>query len=148
MAGQKRLYLQYAALPFRLGTERLEVMLVTSRETRRWVIPKGWPEGRMKPHLVAEMEAFEEAGVRGEIALTPIAAFEYVKLLPLKQKVSCLVEVFPLRVLEIAERWPEQSQRQRRWMAADEAATLVQEKGLKQLLLSFAATPDQADFAN
>lgn len=145
---KKKLYLQYAALPFRLEQGDLFVMLVTSRETRRWIIPKGWPEKNLKPYQVAETEAFEEAGLKGSIAKTPIAAFEYVKLLDAKQSVNCLVDVFPLKVQDVLEQWPEQTQRQRAWMRPVEAAASVTEKGLKRLLLAFARDPDQADFAD
>jgi 8-oxo-dGTP pyrophosphatase MutT (NUDIX family) len=145
---KKKLYLQYAALPFRREEDELFVLLVTSRDTKRWVIPKGWPEKGLRPFQVAEAEAFEEAGLKGAIAKTPIAAFEYVKLIELKQTLDCLVDVFPLRVTEILDTWPEQAQRRRRWMRPAEAAAAVDEKGLKRLLLAFAANPDQADFAD
>jgi 8-oxo-dGTP pyrophosphatase MutT (NUDIX family) len=145
---KKKLYLQYAALPFRWEQGKLLVMLVTSRETKRWVIPKGWPEKNLKPSQVAETEAYEEAGLKGDIANTPIAAFEYVKLIESKRRLNCLVDVFPLRVQHILDQWPEQNQRQRAWMTPRDAATRVAEKGLKELLLAFAANPDQADFAD
>lgn len=145
---KKKLYLQYAALPFRTEQGNLFVMLVTSRETKRWVIPKGWPEKGMKPYQVAETEAFEEAGLKGSIAKTPIAAFEYVKVVDASQSVNCLVDVFPLKVQDVLDQWPEQAQRQRVWMRPTEAAAAVGEKGLKRLLLAFAANPDQADFAD
>ncbi|MDR3440151.1 NUDIX hydrolase [Telmatospirillum sp.] len=145
---KKKIYQQYAALPFRIEQGLLQILLVTSRETRRWVVPKGWPEKHLKPYQVAETEAYEEAGLKGDVSRTPIAAFEYVKLLDPKHKVNCLVEVFPLRVGNLLDTWPEQSQRRRQWMTPAEAATAVQEKGLKRLLLNFAANPDQADFAD
>ncbi len=145
---KKKLYLQYAALPFRMEQGELFVMLVTSRETRRWVIPKGWPEKGLKPYQVAETEAFEEAGLKGSIARTPIAAFEYVKVVDAGQSVTCLVDVFPLEVRDILDQWPEQTQRRRAWMRPAEAAAAVGEKGLKRLLRAFAANPDQADFAD
>ena len=145
---KKKLHLQYAALPFRKDQGRLLVLLVTSRETRRWVVPKGWPEKGMKSYQVAELEAFEEAGLKGDIAKTPIAAFEYVKLLDAKRKMNCLVEVFPLMVRTELEQWPEQHQRRRAWMLPQEAASRVAEKGLKRLLLAFAEDPNQADFAD
>ncbi len=145
---KKKLHLQYAALPFRIDQGDLFVMLVTSRETKRWVIPKGWPEKGLKPYQVAETEAFEEAGLKGSVAKTPIAAFEYVKVMDAKQSVACLVDVFPMKVQDVLERWPEQTQRQRAWMRPAEAAAAVGEKGLKRLLLAFAANPDQADFAD
>lgn len=145
---KKKLYLQYAALPFRVEKGELFIMLVTSRETHRWVIPKGWPEKNLKPYQVAETEAYEEAGLKGGIVKTPIAAFEYRKVLSPKRKVDCLVEVFPLKVTGILDVWPEQSQRKRSWMRPADAAVVVAEAGLKRLLLAFAADPGQADFAD
>jgi 8-oxo-dGTP pyrophosphatase MutT (NUDIX family) len=145
---KKKLYLQYAALPFRRELGDLFVMLVTSRETKRWVIPKGWPEKNLKPYQVAEAEAFEEAGLKGSIARTPLAAFEYAKLIDAKQTVTCLVDVFPLKFENVLDQWPEKAQRKRAWMRPAEAAAAVGEKGLKRLLLAFAANPDQADFAD
>ncbi|PKU24185.1 NUDIX hydrolase [Telmatospirillum siberiense] len=145
---KKKFYLQYAALPFRVEGGELLIMLVTSRETHRWIIPKGWPEKNLKPYQVAETEAYEEAGLRGGIVKTPIAAFEYQKILGPKQKVTCLVDVFPLKVREILDSWPEQTQRKRAWMRPEEAAAAVVEKGLKRLLLAFAKDPEQADFAD
>lgn len=144
---KRKIHVQYAALPFRLVGDVLQVLLVTSRETKRWVIPKGWPEKHLKPHQVAAAEAYEEAGLRGEVVKTPIAAFEYVKVLADRSAVLCLVEVFPLRVQEMLNRWPEQDQRKRCWMSAQDAADAVQEKGLKRLLLEFARHPDPADFS-
>jgi len=145
---KKKLYLQYAALPFRKERGELFVMLVTSRETKRWVLPKGWPEKDLKPYQVAETEAFEEAGLKGDVAKTPIAAFEYGKVIDAKRTVKCLVDVFPLNVRRELDHWPEQHQRQRAWMRPEDAAAAVAEKGLKRLLLAFAADPSQADFAD
>ncbi|MTJ83247.1 MAG: NUDIX hydrolase [Telmatospirillum sp.] len=143
-----KLYLQYAALPFHIENGQLRILLITSRETRRWVLPKGWPEKKLKPHQVAAKEAFEEAGLSGAVCRTPVAAFEYEKLLDARHKVTCLVEVFPMRVSEVLEQWPEKHQRQRRWMPPEEAAALVQEKGLRRFLRDLALHPDQADFAD
>lgn len=90
---------QYAALPYRAnGNFELEVMLVTSRVTHRWIIPKGWPEGGMPPHRVAAKEAFEEAGVLGKVSKRPIGSFPYDKVLKDGATASCRVQVFALRV--------------------------------------------------
>ena len=113
---------QYAALPFRhragAGTE---VMLVTSRRTKRWIIPKGWPMGRKPPHAAAACEALEEAGVVGRIATTPIV-------------VACEVLVFPLEVERQRKSWPEKGKRQVRWLSAAEAAAAVQEGVLGDII--------------
>src|SRR3954453_11310273 len=73
---------QIGALPFRFDDEgQLRVMLITSRETRRWVIPKGWPMRGLKPHRAAEREAYEEAGLKGHIGKASVGVYEYAKRL-------------------------------------------------------------------
>src|SRR3712207_1360841 len=127
--------LQYGALPYkRAGDDGLKVMLVTSRETKRWVIPKGWPMKDRKPHVAAKREAFEEAGVRGEIGKRPIGTFEYPKRLKSQATVTCKVEVFPLNVREEAETWPERGEREGRWFSPDEAAGVVAEAELREII--------------
>ncbi len=127
--------LQYGALPYkRADGDALKVMLVTSRETKRWVIPKGWPMKDRKPHAAAKREAFEEAGVRGEIGKRPIGTFEYPKRLKSQATVTCKVEVFPLQVRDQAETWPERGEREGRWFSPDEAAGVVAEAELREII--------------
>lgn len=127
---------QFAALPFRDGNG-LEVMLVTSRETRRWVLPKGWPIKGMKPHSVAALEAMEEAGLTGKIAKAPIGSYRYVKRLRNGAAITCEVGVFPMAVEKQRRNWPEREQRATSWFAAKDAAALVDEPELRDLLLNF-----------
>src|ERR1700744_3039836 len=112
--------IQYGALPYRVGKHGVEVLLITSRETRRWVIPKGWPMLGKKPHRVAEIEAFQEAGVKGVIGKKPLGAYLYPKTMPDGAERLCLVEVYPLRVTLEAVVWRESSERDRSWFRADE----------------------------
>src|SRR5262252_799126 len=91
--------LQYAALPYRMSKkDRAEFMLVTSRETRRWIIPKGWPKKGKSPRRSAADEAFEEAGVVGAVGKHPAGSFIYKKRLKNGGWVQCEVRVFPLKV--------------------------------------------------
>jgi 8-oxo-dGTP pyrophosphatase MutT (NUDIX family) len=113
----------------------LLVMLVTSRETGRWVIPKGWPEKNMTGSAVAAMEAFEEAGLIGDIALKPLASFLYSKRLSEIKRKRCRVEVYLFAVHQELDDWLEKDQRKREWMLPSEAATRVAEVGLATLLL-------------
>ena len=130
--------IQIAALPFRLDAEgRPEILLVTSRETKRWIIPKGWPMRGRKDHRAAEQEAFEEAGLKGRIGKKAIGHYRYDKQLGDGRALACAVKVYPLQVSEERKSWPEQTQRERRWYAAEEAADLVQECDLQALLRSF-----------
>jgi 8-oxo-dGTP pyrophosphatase MutT (NUDIX family) len=125
---------QYGAVPYRMAeTGALEVLLVTTRETRRWMIPKGWPIKKLGPLGTAMREAFEEAGVRGDGGAA-IGSFDYLKVLRSGPNQICEVEVFPLLVREELEDWPEKRERERRWFATDEASAAVEEPGLSGIL--------------
>ena len=130
---------QYAALPYRLmGRSGTEVMLVTSRDTRRWIIPKGWPQKGRAPHHSAAREAFEEAGVEGVIDSRPVGTFPYQKRLKNGGVVNCEVEVYALRVLRQSKRWPESGERQVKWVSAQEAAETVREPKLSTIIRRWA----------
>jgi 8-oxo-dGTP pyrophosphatase MutT (NUDIX family) len=128
---------QYAALPFRY-THSLEILLVSSRETHRWVIPKGWPMKGRKPYAAAAREALEEAGVIGRIAKRPIGAYQYVKRLKNGAPLLCTVDVFPMMVSSQRRHWREQDQRTVHWFPAEEAAMAVEEPDLQALIDGFA----------
>ena len=115
------------------------MLLITSRETRRWVIPKGWAEKGVAPHEQAAREAFEEAGLKGEIGLKPIGSYRYLKRLQNGQTAPCRVDVYPLTVEHRLDDWPEKGQREAVWLTLGEAAALVDEQGLVTLLLDLAA---------
>ncbi len=125
--------MQYAALPYRLE-DGLQVLLLTSRETGRWVLPKGWPMSGKGPASAAEQEALEEAGVDGKIGKRPIGTFHYPKRLADGVVVICEVHVYPLAVERQHARWREQGQRTRRWFTPADAADAVQEPELAALL--------------
>jgi len=128
--------LQYAALPYRLG-ETMEILLVTSRETQRWIIPKGWPIKGKKPYAAAAREALEEAGISGKVGKSPIGAYHYPKRLKNGAVLDCTVEVFEMEVLKQRKRWPEQHQRTARWFTIEEAAAAVEEPELQALIEDF-----------
>jgi 8-oxo-dGTP pyrophosphatase MutT (NUDIX family) len=129
---------QCAALAFAERGGELRVMLVTSRETRRWVLPKGWTEKDVPPHEQAAREAYEEAGLVGEIAPEPVGSYTYEKRLPDGSTVPCEVDVFPMRVERQLKSWPEKRQRETAWFALGQAAMAVDEGGLAMLLLGLA----------
>ncbi|CAA7620486.1 NUDIX hydrolase [Magnetospirillum sp. UT-4] len=131
--------LQFAAFPYRVVDGQPMVALVTSRETRRWILPKGQPEKRLKPHQVAEVEAYEEAGLIGRIVERPLCAFPSLKRLRSGREVPTEVVVFLLEVQHELDNWPERRQRQRRWMSPGEAAAVTGEAGLVPVLLEFEA---------
>ena len=130
--------LQFAALPWRRSGDGLEVLLVTSRDSRRWVIPKGWPMKGRKPHAAAAREALEEAGVIGRIAKKSIGSYQYVKRLKNGAPLLCTVDVFPMMVERQRDRWREQDQRTLQWFPAEEAAVAVEEPELQALIDEFA----------
>jgi hypothetical protein len=132
--------LQFAALPYRLGRHGLEIILISSRETRSWVIPKGSPAEGRHPHRTAEIEAFHEAGVRGSISRKPIGSYPNTRPLPDGEARLCLVEVYPLLVSNEAATWPEKSWRRRVWFPANEAAEKVDDSGLALIIREWQET--------
>jgi 8-oxo-dGTP pyrophosphatase MutT (NUDIX family) len=127
---------QFAALPYRRAADdvTVEVMLITSRDTGRWVIPKGWPAEREAAWDCATREAREEAGLVGEIHKRPVGSYHYKKLLDSGLPVWCTVEVFALAVTGRLESWPEQGERVGRWFSLDDAANAVDEPELGALI--------------
>jgi 8-oxo-dGTP pyrophosphatase MutT (NUDIX family) len=130
---------QYGALPYRLSSRsRPQFMLITSRETRRWVIPKGWPKKGKSPQYSAAREAFEEAGVFGAVAKRTIGSFSYEKRMRNGGVVVCEVRVFPLEVTRQNKQWPEKQERVVKWLSASQAAEKVKERMLGEIILRLA----------
>lgn len=126
---------QYAALPYRVTPEGgIEVLLVTSLETKRWIIPKGWPMKGRSPGATAAREAYEEAGVEGDVDQTSFGEFAYDKRLKDGSVMRCRVEVFAMQVARQRPRFPEKGRRQVRWFGLEEAANITGEPGLLPLL--------------
>lgn len=128
---------QIAALPFRrTETGAAEVLILTSRETRRFVIPKGWPMKKLRGRDAAAREAYEEAGVVGHVGRKPIGRYTYWKRL--KDRFTLVrVAVYALEVREQVADWPEREQRLLSWLAPTDAATLVDEPGLARIIREF-----------
>jgi uncharacterized protein len=125
----------------RVGDEpdaSVEIMLVTSRQTRRWIIPKGNVDHGMSPHAAAAQEAEEEAGARGDIGHDPLGSFTYEKQVVSGLCVAAKVVVFPLSVQEVMNEWKESKWRRRKWFAIDEVADAIQEPGLREIVGRFA----------
>ena len=133
-----RARMQSAALPVLGAGAALRVVLVTSRETKRWVVPKGWIEPQEAPHRSAAREAFEEAGLQGEAEVEPFGAYAYPKRLSHGGAVTTEVLVFRFRVVRLLHDWPERKERERRLFTPHAAAALVAEPGLAALLRSLA----------
>lgn len=126
--------LQVAALC--RDSESGKVLLITSRGTGRWIVPKGWPMPGRSLAQAAKQEAWEEAGVCGEIGEVQIGSYVYDKVQDEGFSVPLQVKVYPLAVQKLASDFPEHDQRRRVWFDPAEAATLVDEPGLRKLLKS------------
>lgn len=129
---------QYGAICWRARAKGIEVLLVTSRETGRWVIPKGWPIRNLSPEDSAAREAWEEAGVKGQPGAHCLGIYSYEKGVgkPPGPRVyhPCVVAVYPLEVTHVAKTWPEATQRKRKWFSPKKAARKVAEPELQALL--------------
>ena len=134
-------YRQYAALPYRI-TDEVEVLLISSRQTRRWILPKGWPMKGRKPHAAAAQEALEEAGVTGKMGKEPVGVYHYTKRMKNGSQQRCHVTVFPMLVERQRKVWPEMDQRVTRWFPLAEAADLVGEPELQHVIRNFEASPE------
>ncbi len=130
---------QVAALCYRTSP-RVEILLVTSRETKRWVTPKGWPMKDRPDYAAAATEAFEEAGVDGVIGETAIGTYGYDKTLKTGAIKPVEADLYPLQVITERADWPERGQRTRGWFTPDEAAAAVHEEDLGALIRAFGAT--------
>ena len=137
---------QFAAICHRTKktTGDLEVLLITSRDTGRWVIPKGWHMPGKQPHAIAEREAFEEAGIKGKATPEPIGFYTYMKKMRGGHKVATRVQVHALDGKGAAKEFPEKGVRRLEWVSCDEAAARVEEPELKSLLADFAKMSQSA----
>lgn len=131
---------QFGALCFRRRGGEIQILLITSRATRRWVLPKGWPMPGMSPVEAAEREAWEEAGVKGRICNQCMGIFSYQKLTD-DGALPCVVALFPLKVADLAKNYPERRERERKWFTLEKAAAKVDEPELAELLAGFDPAP-------
>jgi 8-oxo-dGTP pyrophosphatase MutT (NUDIX family) len=137
--------LQVAALPVRIGPAGdPEILLITTRESRRWIVPKGWPMKGRKDHQAAAREAREEAGVIGKADRKPVGSYVYRKRL-IDRDQTCRVKVFYLVVKRELKGWAESHERQRRWCSPSEAADLLSERGLSELVLGLFRSTVRSD---
>lgn len=127
---------QFGAIPWRIHDGRVEFLLITSRRTKRWILPKGWPMHDATPAEAAATEAYEEAGVTGDASNVAIGFYSYRKLFE-GDDLPIVVAMFPLRVRKVLKEWPEQAERKRKWVTRKKAASLLQEPELRQIVRNF-----------
>lgn len=128
---------QVGALCWRVEKGKAEVLLITSRDTGRWVIPKGWPMKGKTGAQAACQEAWEEAGATGKISGNCIGLYAYNKVLGPGSDVPCIVSVYPMKIQNLAKDFPEAKERKRRWFGPKKAASRVDELELRDILRSF-----------
>nr|WP_249139004.1 NUDIX hydrolase [Actibacterium sp. MT2.3-13A] len=122
---------------FRMVKDRPEVLMITSRDTGRWVIPKGWPIEGLSPPQSAAQEAWEEAGVEGKVYDRKLGVYSYAKGMDKGADLPCTVAVYPLKVKTLRDKFPERSERRRKWMSPKKAAQRVNEPELAEILENF-----------
>ena len=138
--------LQGGALCWRREKGQLELLLVTSRRSGRWGVPKGWGLLGRPLHRTAEREAWEEAGVIGRTENRLLGLVPAPKTYRLIGEVPWLLALYPLEVEHLADDWPEQGQRERRWFAANDAAERVRPRAIGALLRTFVPSTITPDF--
>ncbi len=138
--GKPKIRKQVAALPVRLDAAgQTRVLLITSRETRRFIVPKGWPMKGRKDYRAAAIEAQQEAGVIGRVHKKPAGSYMYWKRRPERFDL-CRVKVFILEVQHQLPAWREREERESAWLLADDAANLVDDPGLVTIIRKLATT--------
>lgn len=129
---------QFAALCYRLKNNKIQVLLITSRGSGRWILPKGWPMDGKTPAESAAQEAWEEAGVHGTADSRPLGLFSYNKTLDdVDHGLPCVAMVYGVKVKSLARDFPESGQRSRKWVSRKKAAGMVDEPELARILRDF-----------
>jgi 8-oxo-dGTP pyrophosphatase MutT (NUDIX family) len=123
------IYNQSGVIPFRLQRDKLQILLITSRRKKRWVIPKGIIEGGLSPEESASKEAYEEAGITGTVRSRMVGQYQYKKW-----GGTCTVKVYLLEVKEVMEDWPEAFFRDRQWVSISEAQKRIEEADLRKII--------------
>lgn len=125
----EKIYQQSAVIPFRYKKDKLQILLITSLRSGKWIIPKGMVEPDLNAQQSAMQEAFEEAGVEGKIFPDVLGKYSYKKWGGL-----CKVKIFSMEVENILNEWPEKNLRRRKWFSAEKAAHQIKKRALKNIL--------------
>lgn len=128
---------QFAALCYKTHNDGVRVLLITSRRTGRWIVPKGWPTDGLTPAQSALKEAWEEAGVIGKPRDMCLGLFSYRKDFDGDLDLPCVAMIYPVKVKSLAQEFPEAGQRKRRWVSRRKAAQMVSEPELARILHDF-----------
>lgn len=128
---------QFAALCYRIKKDKVRILLVTSRGSKRWIVPKGWPMDGKTPAKSALQEAWEEAGVVGSASDAALGVYSYAKCVNGEDDMQCLAMVYPIEVTALSKEFPEKGQRRRKWMSRKKAASKVSEPELARIIRDF-----------
>lgn len=129
---------QFGALCWRIRKDKVQILLVQTRRSKRWIVPKGWPMEGQTPAKAASTEAYEEAGIIGKVSSACVGLYSYTKYPRTNEDpLPCMVALFPLKVEKVLEDYPEKGQRKRKWVSPRKAAELVDEPELAQILRHF-----------
>lgn len=131
---QSQDYVQAAALCLRSSIDAPHVLLVTSLDTGRWILPKGWPMDGLTLAQAALQEAWEEAGIRGRVHDTALGVYSYSKITRSGAALTCQCSVYRVDVASMGTEFPEKGRRKRAWLTPSDAADRVDEPGLKDIL--------------
>lgn len=127
-------YRQSSVVPYRIGPDGIDVLMITSAKRKRWILPKGIVEPEMSPAMSAAKEALEEAGAEGDVSPESIGRYHYEKW-----GGACHCDVYPMRVTMLHEDWLERDVRSREWVAADIAIKRIRHKKLRAIVRKFIA---------
>ncbi len=137
---------QVGVLPWRIRRDgETRLLLITSRRRGRWIVPKGWPMKGYPPSVAASREAFEEAGIIGDISPVPMTTYRYMKARNDGSEVACRVTVFGMKVRGTLSHWREKGQRQRRWFSLEAAAGTLDDNELAEFLTTLKTEPERLE---
>ncbi|MDG1351762.1 MAG: NUDIX hydrolase [Sulfitobacter sp.] len=128
---------QFAALCWRKKRGKVQILLVTSRRRKRWIVPKGWPMEGKTPAECALIEAWEEAGVQGVASDACIGVYSYARLREGEAIIPCLAMLYPVQVKTLKKKFPEVRDRRRKWVSRKKAAKMVGQRELQKLIIGF-----------
>ena len=127
---------QSGVIAYGLNEGNLSLVLITSKSTKRWVVPKGHIEPNLTAKESAEQEAFEEAGIEGVVSDVTVGSYDYTKHDKEDSNIY-RVSLFPMEIQRLHNDWPEANLRARQWMTIPQAVNAVNEETLKLLLKNF-----------